>query len=540
MSLHEIAKHIQAHGRGDDTMLMHVTPREVKALQGLARAGGGSLTTNPHTGLPEAGFLDNLLPTILPLAAGAALAATGVGAPLAAGMVGAGMYAATGDLNKGLMAGLGAFGGAGLAGGLMEAGAGALAESAAPTAAALGVPDAATGAGSQAAMLAEQNAGLGQAGLDSVKSAAQTAPGFSAQPTPAPSAWDQMQAGYKATKFDSNWLKNNMFPVAAAAAPLLMGAANNSSSSAPSSMTQNPAQIQPYTYKQSWNPAWGQQGQPALMQNYTAGTPYNAAGGGIVGMATGGIAGQAGAGLDLSSGGLDMAQNNSYPAAGLDRTQYAVPTNNMATGSAVIGASYEPKTDPYTGAENGMAAGGSVDPSVKAYNDLLMQRAINEYLNTPPPASMQPHGGQPPMPRQQPAPAPATAPATAPTVVDPSQQQGGLAAFQAPMDSFAQGNGGAAAGGLMGYAAGGQLLRGPGDGVSDSINATIGGHQPARLADGEFVVPARIVSELGNGSTEAGARRLYGLMSDVQNARKKTVGKDSVAVDSKAYKHLPT
>ena len=50
---------------------------------------------------------------------------------------------------------------------------------------------------------------------------------------------------------------------------------------------------------------------------------------------------------------------------------------------------------------------------------------------------------------------------------------------------------------LGGYSDGGRLLRGPGDGVSDSIPASIGDRQPARLADGEFVVPARIVSEIG-------------------------------------------
>lgn len=106
----------------------------------------------------------------------------------------------------------------------------------------------------------------------------------------------------------------------------------------------------------------------------------------------------------------------------------------------------------------------------------------------------------------------------------------------------------AAAGGLMGYAAGGistlggysdggRLLRGPGDGVSDSIPATIGGRQPARLADGEFVVPARIVSELGNGSTEAGAKKLYAMMDRVQNARKKTT--KNVAANTRADRYLP-
>jgi hypothetical protein len=75
--------------------------------------------------------------------------------------------------------------------------------------------------------------------------------------------------------------------------------------------------------------------------------------------------------------------------------------------------------------------------------------------------------------------------------------------------------------------------------VSDSIPATIGESQPARLADGEFVVPARIVSEIGNGSTEAGARKLYKMMDRIQAARGKTVGKGNVAKNSRADKYLP-
>jgi hypothetical protein len=99
--------------------------------------------------------------------------------------------------------------------------------------------------------------------------------------------------------------------------------------------------------------------------------------------------------------------------------------------------------------------------------------------------------------------------------------------------------GGQAGYNLGGYSDGGRLLRGPGDGVSDSIPATIGDKQPARLADGEFVVPARIVSELGNGSTEAGARKLYAMMDRVQRARGKTTGKGKVASDTSADKYLP-
>jgi hypothetical protein len=108
----------------------------------------------------------------------------------------------------------------------------------------------------------------------------------------------------------------------------------------------------------------------------------------------------------------------------------------------------------------------------------------------------------------------------------------------------------AAAGGVMrglsspsanlgSYSDGGRLLRGPGDGVSDSIPAVIGKKQPARLADGEFVIPARIVSELGNGSTEAGARKLYAMMDRVQKSRKKSIGKNKVAHNNRSEKYLP-
>jgi hypothetical protein len=93
---------------------------------------------------------------------------------------------------------------------------------------------------------------------------------------------------------------------------------------------------------------------------------------------------------------------------------------------------------------------------------------------------------------------------------------------------------------LGSYSDGGRLLKGPGDGVSDSIPATIGAkNQPARLADGEFVIPARIVSELGNGSTDAGAKKLYAMMDRVQRARGKTTGKNKVAANSRADKYLP-
>ena len=84
----------------------------------------------------------------------------------------------------------------------------------------------------------------------------------------------------------------------------------------------------------------------------------------------------------------------------------------------------------------------------------------------------------------------------------------------------------AAQGGIMGYNLGGyasggnpRLLRGPGDGMSDHIPATINNRQPARLADGEYVITADVVSHLGNGSTEAGARQLDAMMKRIRKGR---------------------
>ena len=122
-----------------------------------------------------------------------------------------------------------------------------------------------------------------------------------------------------------------------------------------------------------------------------------------------------------------------------------------------------------------------------------------------------------------------TTPATTATVNDPAVNgaSGGL--------MYSYNTGGITS--LGSYSDGGHLLKGPGDGVSDSIPATIGGHQPARLADGEFVIPARIVSEIGNGSTEAGARKLYAMMERIKHARSKA--KD-IAADTKVDKYLPS
>jgi hypothetical protein len=89
---------------------------------------------------------------------------------------------------------------------------------------------------------------------------------------------------------------------------------------------------------------------------------------------------------------------------------------------------------------------------------------------------------------------------------------------------------------LGAYSDGGQMLKGPGDGMSDNIPATIAGKQPARLANDEFVVPADVVSHLGNGSSDAGAKQLYKMMDRVRQAR---TGKKAQGTEIKPDKYMP-
>jgi hypothetical protein len=93
-----------------------------------------------------------------------------------------------------------------------------------------------------------------------------------------------------------------------------------------------------------------------------------------------------------------------------------------------------------------------------------------------------------------------------------------------------------AGGGIAQLAVGGKLLRGQGDGMSDSIKANISGKREARLADGEFVVPADVVSHLGNGSTDAGAKQLYSMMDKVRQAR---VGSKKQGKQINPMKYMP-
>ena len=148
MTLRQAALDLQARGRGPDTQLVHMAPAEVAGLQQLAEHFGGSLTTNPETGLPEAGFLEDILPMVVGAATMFVPGMQGVGAYLLAGGAGGLTSLLTADegddpllqFARGALGGVGGMGMGTMAAGMMgtqaasQAGLGALGETAAATA----------------------------------------------------------------------------------------------------------------------------------------------------------------------------------------------------------------------------------------------------------------------------------------------------------------------------------------------------------------------------------------------------------------------
>lgn len=333
------------------------------------------------------------------------------------------------------------------------------------------------------------------------------------------------------------------------------------------------AMIRPYTFDRTQNPE-AYEVSPTVDSSerlyfndqYIAGEPYKADK-----KAEGGIAAAYAVGgpVEQMSALNAVGANTGYPMANINSPMYSNPMVQRPEATNVIAPSVDAGVGTYSG-EPRFAEGGEAKTKggyTYEYNPQTMEftqtgvptivpnrsgmgmgmSGISYATPTPQPvknSGSKVSGGiatpaMGPMQSQQ------AAPINVPAYQSPEQQLG-LEGFYEMMNQRLAGYGGYAAGGgvggepnLGGYSDGGRLLRGPGDGVSDSIPASIGGRQPARLADGEFVVPARIVSELGNGSTEAGARKLYAMMDRIQKGRRKSVGKGKVAVDSKASKHLP-
>ena len=259
-----------------------------------------------------------------------------------------------------------------------------------------------------------------------------------------------------------------------------------------------------------------------------------------------------------------IGANTGYPQADINQGAYATPWQTPVSRNVVSGAG-DANVDQMTGMER-MAEGGSAssgdsgsvasgDTGIAALGPMMYSPAMMssslvdpaaEYAAAQPTMDMSRQNFQNFLARYQNL--PITEAKAAPVTYQGLQytppggySESGSETATPPLDGVSY----AAAGGLMasggisslgGYSDGGRLLRGPGDGMSDNIPANISGRQPARLADGEFVVPADVVSGLGNGSTEAGAKQLYKMLDKVRAAR---TGTKKQGKQIKAQKYMP-
>jgi hypothetical protein len=601
MGLQNTANYLQSKGRGKDTMLVHMSPREVKGLQALAMAHGGSLTSNPDTGLPEAGFLEN----ILPMVAGAALTIGSGGAlsPLTAGLiVGGGYGLATGSITKGLLAGLGAYGGAGLGTSLGALGAettAAATQKAAtegfkkvgeeaitaglenlpvgsggvgiPTESGMYFPGATPGAGTEIGSAAAPSAagtnyyqqaaqnyinpqnfpGLTPTQVEAAKSGLPEAVRYGSTPEQYMGSLGRASAAQTATPTANvvtglkevssspsaagQFVKSNVGTLGSAIAPSLIGGDQQGVGQPGYQSDEYDERLRKYKLSPNYQAYEAPRPNPYYQAQY-------AAEGGIMKLQGGG-----GPVERMSMMNTAMSpQGGLYPMGMIDKTQYATPTQRPVSAELVTDAPAYEKSNPMLMAEGGIAR----------YRNRGQVNVLQDYLDR--------QGQQ----QLSPLPESVGVPRTGifrDTDVDTARKDA-LTAAMIRLGKASKGAGikpmtlpktaikglgdisgatqdttEAAAGGTMrynlgGYSDGGRMLKGPGDGMSDSIPATIAGKQPARLADGEFVVPADVVSHLGNGSTDAGAKKLYGMMDKIRKAR---TGKKKQAPAVKASRYMP-
>jgi hypothetical protein len=453
-----LANRVQERGRGQDTMLVHMTPKEVGGLQALAMAHGGSLTINPQTGLPEAGFLSS----ILPMVAGAALAATGVGAPMAALLVGGGYGLASGSLSKGLMAGLGAFGGAGLGTALMGAGA----------------------------------TTAGQAITPQLAQATATTPQIAASAVPGTATAGINQALLAGSPSAGAFTPVAATTVAPQVAPTFMGNVSQMGQGVQNLFTK------PGTFDQVVGTA------------ATKTAPATGLGGGIGALKTVGMAA-----APLLAGGFDE------PAGLPVQDQFIRPFKYRARSSAEEDENFRYRTG-----ERGESTGeqryfGSTFTPVgvykagtePAYGTYAMGGDIEEGVKNGNIRSFDDEYGQ------------------------DEYAGGGLTAFKAgglqdggfvvPADVVAHlGNGSTDAGlRLLAKTLKAKPIKGNGDGMSDSIPTTIGGKQPARVADGEAYISPEVTKKVGS-------ERLYAMMDRIRKAK---TGKKKQAPEINTRDYVP-
>jgi hypothetical protein len=458
------AQHLQSYGRGEDTVLIHMTPREVSGLQELAMAHGGSLTINPHTGLPEAGFLSSILPMVL---GGLLSFIPGVGPLAAAGIMAAGTTAVTGDLKQGLLAGLGAFGGASLAPGL--AGAVGLGAAGSAGGAAAGAAGAASGLGTSAAT--GTGAGLLAGGNAAAATAGQTALMAGQQAIAAPltlgsGALSGIGGGALSGAANSLTAAAGASGAASAAAPILSSAAAPAASGLASIAPTAALQTQPGFLTQFANNA-AQAAKPL-------GIPRAAA----VGLAGMGVANPF---LQNYPSGMPTGDDGKHKW-NYEGPYQAMPRATNFKGPQAAGAPMD--TSEHTYFDNTNPYPGFVAPS--SGNSTYMQDLIDSHKGYA-------EGG----------------------VV---LKDGGFVVDARTVSELGNGSSGAGQELLAKY--GGQAIKGGGDGVSDSVPASIGGKQPARVARDEVKFDPKAVARIGKGDSKRGAQKLYAMMAKAHSDRK--------------------
>lgn len=529
--LQNTAYYLKGKGRGKDTELVHMTPKEVKGLQALAMAHGGSLTINPSTGLPEAGFLEDILPVVAAagltyLTAGAAtpmlmsagmgatsagiLAGAGSGALISGGMAAiqgkdVGQAALMGGIGGGISGGLGAYGDANVFG----------VGTPTPTVA----PDGSTILASTAPTTAPTYGPMG----DIVP----TAP-----PPPSVNPAGVNPAGYNV------------------AMPNSSGAGFINPESGLS--TASPAN--------TFGPTSLQSGGPDLTNSMVSNVPRGTTPGVDLEVVESMLPKNVpiAPGISLAEGQKLAGPTSYYSGLGSGAMDTAKKIGIQAL-PGITGAMAGDEIEPLPGEEKSKLR--RLSPDFRAYepprpNPYYSARyaaeggVMNSFDDENGSDSNMASGGPTKLPKGDPGIYRDADPTTrgqdaftaALTRLNAAQKRANikglpaLKAAAAPLSDIQEAAKGGVMSGLGGYSDGGRMLRGPGDGMSDSIPGVIGNKQPARLADGEFVVPADVVSHLGNGSTDAGARKLYAMMDKIRKAR---TGKKKQAPEVKASKYMP-
>ena len=513
MTAHHMAQGLASLGRKGDSMLVHMQPREVAGLQALAMAKGGSLTINPDTGLPEANFLGDVFGSIAPVAIGGLLSMTGMG-PLAAGLLtGAATWAATGDPLKGVMGGFGAFGGYGLGDDLAKFAVSktapvaktALVDQAAQSAASAATP-AISGPGVQLGA----NAISSPAGIDSILSSTAGQGANASLLNAVPSAATQTAATSGTTFADlsagaSKALSDpiGFFKSTPDAWKHGITLASPFLSAEQPAIPMMPMEPE-FDYKGPYTTQDRAPRMPTLeetQQMRLAGSPeFN-----YFGVS------------NPVPGYMPFAEGGTIQSGGI-RDLYGSP-DDQTNGAVLSQNGYGlGRLQQMYGGGTPMASGGPV--SFDAGGQIPTTSGIQTALPVPAMGAAMPQ--QSPIGNQNATQMVGPLAGMNPASIAYKMQLQNMQQAQAPQGNDAGLNSllSQAIRDPLGRAmAKGGYLDGPGDGMSDSIPATIEGRQPARLADGEFVVPADVVSHLGNGSTKAGAKVLYGMMDKVRKAR---------------------